>query len=436
MSLVASYFDTIVAPITAPGRAAVAAVRVSGPEAYSVARAVFPSLPDDPEARKALYGSFTHGDDGLALPFEAGASYTGEPTVELFIHGSPTSVRLLVDACLSAGARNAEPGEFTLRAFANGRIDLAQAEAVTEIVDSQTDTHLKAAAAQLAGALGRALAPSLETLESTIVRLEASLDFSEEIGPLDPRAISGAIRAARATVLEVRSWERPSMLVRDGLRVAILGRPNAGKSSLFNRLVGSERAIVTDIPGTTRDVLEAAIDVRGIPVTLYDTAGLREDADVVEALGIERATATAKQAHAVLYLYDCQCGLTELDTAMLPRLKCPLVVATKADLPHKPVEHLEVSAHNGVGIHDLLGRLIESTDHFELPYVLNKRHTVCLNEAESALTEAMEAAEAQAAPDLILPALYQATGELRQILGLGVAPDVIEQIFARFCIGK
>ena len=436
MGVVASYFDTIVAPITAPGRAAIAAVRLSGPQAYSVARAVFPSLPDDPEPRKALYGHFTYGDDGLALPFEGDASYTGEPTVELFIHGSPTSVRLLVDSCLNAGARNAEPGEFTLRAFANGRIDLAQAEAVAEIVDSQTVTHLKAAGAQLAGALGRALAPALEALESTIVRLEASLDFSEEIGPLDPDATSGALRAAKATVLDVRSWERPSILVRDGLRVAILGQPNAGKSSLFNFLVGSERAIVTDIPGTTRDVLEATIDVRGIPVTLLDTAGLRSGADTVEAIGIERAAEAGKRADAVLYLFDCRDGLTELDKAMLAQLRCPLVVAAKSDLPHTPTDHLEASARNGVGISELLGSLVASFDHFELPYVLNNRHAKCLAEAESALSEALDAAQCDAAPDLILPALYQAAGELRQILGLGVAPDVIEQIFARFCIGK
>ncbi|MHB8634993.1 MAG: tRNA uridine-5-carboxymethylaminomethyl(34) synthesis GTPase MnmE [Fimbriimonadaceae bacterium] len=431
-----STFDTIVAPITAPGRAAVAALRVSGPDAYDVVRVVFPSLPVEPEPRKAMYGRFIHGDDGLILPFEAGASYTGEPTVELFIHGSPTSVRLLVDACLSAGARNAEPGEFTLRAFANGRLDLAQAEAVAEVVDSQTDAHLKAAAAQLAGALGTALAPALEALESTIVRLEASLDFSEEIGPLDYAVVGDAIRDAGRSVCDVRSWERPSLLVRDGLRVVILGRPNAGKSSLFNRLAGYDHAIVTDIPGTTRDVLEVVVDVRGIPVKFFDTAGIRENADPVEAIGICRAKTAAAQSHAVIYLYDCRYGMEEPDIAIVSRLNCPLVVAAKADLPHKPTNHLEVSAWNGEGLTELLGCLIASADQFELPFVLNTRHTACLTEAEAALNEAHAATKAEVAPDLILPALYQAAGQLRQILGLGVAPDVIDLIFAQFCIGK
>lgn len=433
---VQSLLDTIVAPITAPGRAAVAAIRVSGPEAFRVARKAFPSLPDPPVPRHAQHGRFQHGDDGIALPYEAGASYTGEPTVELFVHGSPTSVRLLVDGCLAAGARLAEPGEFTLRAFANGRIDLTQAEAVSEVVDAQTAAHLRGAGAQLAGAIGRSLEPALRLIEEAIVRLEASLDFGEEVGHPAQFESLDAVERARRAVSDVRSWERPSALVRDGLRVAIMGRPNAGKSSLFNALAGSERAIVTEIPGTTRDVLEATIDVRGIPMTLFDTAGLRAGADVVEAIGIRRAHAAAQSAHAVVYLYDCTLGLTDEDRGALAELDDPLLVATKADLPHATAGHLETSSVTGLGISELLGALVRTRDEIELPYVLNERHAACLAEADDALLEARAAIAADAAPDLVLPALYAAAASLRQILGLGVGPDVIEQIFARFCIGK
>ncbi|HLK16699.1 MAG TPA: tRNA uridine-5-carboxymethylaminomethyl(34) synthesis GTPase MnmE [Fimbriimonadaceae bacterium] len=431
-----SHFDTIVAPITAPGRAAVAAVRVSGPEAYRIARAVFLSLPAEPEPRKALYGRYAFGDDGLALPFEEGASYTGEPAVELFLHGSPAAVRLLVDGCRAAGARDAEPGEFTLRAFANGRLDLSQAEAVAEVVGAQTGAHVKAAGAQLAGALTRALTPALTRLDEVIVRLEAGLDFSEEIGPHDPLELAASLESALAEVAEVRKWERPAALLRDGLRVAILGRPNAGKSSLFNAIAGSDRAIVTDIPGTTRDVLEATIDVRGVPVTLFDTAGLREDPDEVEAIGIARARSAVKRAHLVLYVFDCRAGLTAEDSALLAVIQDPVVVAAKADLPHQPTQHLETSSVTGLGMSQLLQRFVGLSECLELPFLLNARHAGCLSEAAKGLEDGIAALRLDATPDLVLPALYQASGALRQILGLGVAPDVIEQIFARFCIGK
>jgi tRNA modification GTPase len=430
-----SPFDTIVAPITAPGRAAVAAVRVSGPNAYLVARATFPSLPLEPEPRKAIYGWFRHGDDGLALPFSSD-SYTGEPCVELFIHGSPTSVRMLMDDCLAAGARLAGPGEFTLRAFANGRIDLSQAEAVAETVDAQTQTQLKAAGGQLAGALARALQPALDRVEETIVLYEATLDFSEEIGPINSLETVDAIRKAEATISEVLQWERPTQLVREGLRVALVGRPNAGKSSLFNRLAGSDRAIVTPIPGTTRDVLETTLDVRGIPVTLFDTAGLRSKAETVEQIGIQRAISAARHAHVILYLYDCQIGLIEEDTRNLHALESPVLIATKADLPHSPTKDLEVSAETGDGLTKFLDQLVDSAAEIELPYLLNPRHTSALRNAQNALGEAIAGIGVEAAPELILPALYHATGELRQILGLGVAPDVLDQIFAKFCIGK
>jgi tRNA modification GTPase len=428
------HFDTIVAPITPPGRGAVAAVRVSGPDSIDVARKVFSTLPEHPEPRKAVYGRFGYGDDGLALPFEAGGSYTGEAVVEFFVHGSPTSVRLLVAACIDAGARQAEPGEFSLRAFSNGRIDLTQAEAIVEAVDAQTRTHVRAAGDQIAGALSKALTPAQEIIEAVILTYEANLDFSQELGPVDHEAASKELDVALSAVRRALEFETPARLVRQGLRVAILGKPNAGKSSLFNRLAGQDRAIVTPIPGTTRDVLEVTIDVRGIPVTLFDTAGLRETEESVERIGVDRSRETAKRADAVLYLYDCQLGLTEDDRRHVRTLDNPLILASKSDLPHGPLDHDTISAATGEGIANLLDRLVQSSEEIELPYLLNERHVEALREAEAAISEALEAGGDH--PDLLLPSLYAAAEQLRRVLGLGVAPDVIERIFAKFCIGK
>lgn len=436
MSPVTSHFDTIVAPITAPGRAAVAAVRVSGADAFGIARSVFRGLADPPESRRAVYGRFEHGDDGLALPFEAGTGYTGEACVEFFIHGSPTSVRQLVDLCIGAGARLAEPGEFTLRAFANGRLDLAQAEAVVELVESDTDAQLKAAAAQLAGALTASVQVALNAIESVIVSFEANLDFSEEIGPLDFPTAAQELAAAKETVEDLLGWERPAALVRDGLKVAIVGRPNAGKSSLFNALVGSERAIVTNIPGTTRDVLEVTIDVRGVPVTLYDTAGIRHEADEVEAIGIDRARQAAGSAHKTIFVFDGSAGLTDQDRELLGELEDPIIVATKSDLPHEPTSYHHTSVVTLDGLPALLDHLVAASENLNLPFLLNRRHGDCLREADTELAAAIDGIAAEVSPDLVLPALYASAAAMRQILGQGVAPDVIDQIFSRFCIGK
>lgn len=425
--------DTIVAPITAPGRGAIAGVRVSGPSAFAVARSVSSGMPAKPEPRYAIYGRFSHGDDGLILPFDS-ASYTGEESVELFVHGSPMSVSLLVDACLVAGARLAEPGEFTLRAFMNGRIDLTQAEAVVEVVGSQTASQLRASGEQLAGAMSRRIQPALDAIDAVIVRNEAALDFSEELGPIDYGEQGRLLAGALQRIEECLAFEAPAEVLRQGLRVAILGRPNAGKSSLFNRLTGCDRAIVTGIPGTTRDVLEATVDVRGIPMVFLDTAGLRNTDEPVESIGIERSLDAASRADKTLYLYDCTTGLTSQDEEILASLDNPIRVAAKADLEHARGSDLEASADTGLGLDALLDALAEQTAELEVPFLLNRRHSDHLRQARQALQEAIATGDDH--PDLLLPALYSAAQSLRHILGLGVAPDIIDQIFARFCIGK
>ncbi|HVT13698.1 MAG TPA: tRNA uridine-5-carboxymethylaminomethyl(34) synthesis GTPase MnmE [Fimbriimonadaceae bacterium] len=429
----ASHFDTIVAPITGSGSAAVVVVRISGPGAWAVASQVF--SPWMPEPMRAVYGRYRHGDDGIALPFAEGHSYTGEEAVELSIHGSPASLRRLVEDCLAAGARMAEPGEFTQRAFLNGRIDLTQAEAVRDTIEARTEAQLRLANLQREGSLRRRMNSIREIVAKTLAAVEASVDFSEEIGELDRPAASARLRKAIREIEALLETAAASRILRQGVRVAIVGPPNAGKSSLLNAILGSDRAIVTEIPGTTRDFVEEQIEVGGIPVVLIDTAGLRDSDDRVESLGIQRSRAVAAGADHVWYVIDASVGASPEDDAALAALPSSTLIANKCDLA-KPARGLAVSASTGAGIAELLRSLPLDRDVAHREIAINSRHAELLQEARHLLELAVATLDSDRPDDLVSVLLQEALSTLGQITGETASPDMIARIFADFCIGK
>lgn len=429
--------DTIVAPITAVG-GAVGVVRVSGPVAWSVGAAVFQGWPDPVIGRQAVYGRFVYGDDGLVLPFPAGSSYTGEETVEMSVHGSRASVSALVSACVSAGARMAEPGEFTLRAFMNGRIDLTQAEGVRDSVLASTDAQMRQANMLREGALRDQIKGIRERVLSVLAKVEASTDFSEEIGELDRIGAQTECLLIRTEIDKLLATARASHVVRGGLTVAIAGLPNAGKSSLLNALVKSDRAIVTDIPGTTRDTIEEVVSVDGLLVRLIDTAGLRETDDVVEALGVERSRSAIENADFVLYVYDASVGWQQVDAAYVESVSNSVIeVANKSDLECDSERGVAVSCVTGEGLTELLDLLANLTANSSREAgLLNSRHELSLREAKEAMTRAWETFCADVPDDLGVVDLMAAARALGEITGETATPDVIERVFHDFCIGK
>lgn len=426
-----SHFDTIVAPITGGGVAAVAIVRLSGPEAWHIASQVF--TPWNPQPLKAVHGRYAHGDDGLALPFEEGHSYTGEQAVELSIHGSPASVRDLVQACRKAGARMAEPGEFTQRAFLHGRIDLTQAEAVRDTIEAKTEAQLRLANLQREGSLRRRISELRDEIMKALAAVEASVDFSEEIGELDRNSTAASLRSVIDSVNALLETAGVARTLRLGLRVAIIGPPNAGKSSLLNAILGTERAIVTEIAGTTRDFVEEQIEIEGYPVVLIDTAGLRDSEDRVEALGIQRSRAIAANADCVWYVYDASIGWTQVDETAAGEKAT--IVANKADITCGD-KGIPVSAMTGEGIPVLLKSLPLQADIAHREIVINPRHSESLNHARAALETAVITLESDRPPDLISVLLQDALAALGEITGETASPDMIARIFGDFCIGK
>ncbi len=434
------HLDTIVAPITGVQPAAVAWIRLSGPDAWTVASNVFKSWPEgDVESHRALFGKYVNGDEGLALPFAEDRSYTGEQAVELSLHGSAVSVRTLVEACLAAGARLAEPGEFTLRAFMNGRIDLTQAEAVRETVDAQTEAQLHLANLSRKGVLRKEFSALRSRILGVLAKVEASVDFSEEIGDLDRPVASAEIEAVCQVLLEWVVTAGWGQVVRNGYRIAILGRPNAGKSSLMNALLKNDRSIVTSTPGTTRDYIEESLEVEGFRVILTDTAGLRASVDPVEAKGIERSREVASKANHAFYMYDCAVGWTAEDDIHIAELDSQdisyTILANKVDIaehgPGNPISTMTMA-----GIDDLLAdikHLVESTP--VVPFV-NLRQLPFVEQAHQSLTECSALLKGDAPDDLLSVLLTDAAMQLGAITGETAAPDMIERIFHDFCIGK
>ena len=445
--------STVVALSTPRGRGALAVIRLSGPRAFAIARQL--AHVDSFKSRRATLTKLTAGaevlDQVLLTCFPAPHSLTGEDVVEISCHGSPAIVKRLIDATLEAGAALAGPGEFTLRALRNGKINLAQAEAIRDLIAAQTDAAVKQAERQLNGELSKTLEPFKERLVQVIVLLESALEFVEDDLP-----VAQVSEIERGLSLIIDGVKRLSQsfeagrLLQDGVRIAITGRPNVGKSSLFNSLVGAERAIVTKVPGTTRDTLTEAIDIGGVPVVLTDTAGLRKTSDDVETLGIERTRRAMGDADLLLLVVDASSPLGPEDEELLEQTEDTrrLVVANKSDLPtFQPLprcvangETINVSAHTGEGLLALHEAILVKLNRTGVEdgslLITNARHYDLLCSAKRELELARACLRESHSEELVLAPLHNALKLLGQITGETTTEDVLTEIFATFCIGK
>ena len=450
--------ETIVAVATPPGRSAIALVRVSGLQARKLVSQQLQLQRDWPR-RQAFLARFLDRkgqslDRVLITFFPAPASYTGEDLVEISCHGSPVLVGEMVESLLQSGARLAEPGEFTMRAFLNGKMDLAQAEAVRDLVESQTVFQAKVAAQQLEGSLSRRLQPVREQIVTTLCHMETALEFVEdEVNPEDRSRLAETIEDADRKLRELEESFQFGRLVQEGMRVLITGRPNAGKSSVFNTLIMNDRAIVTEIPGTTRDALTETIDLAGIPVRLADTAGIREASDPVERLGVEKSLEYLRESDAVLFVIDQSIPFDQEDFyiwEMVREHPCVLVV-NKEDLPSRVaipnevekgcLETVQVSALRQTHFQELKAALLRvSTQGQQLGsegvMVTNIRHKQCLESARRHLRVGLEAYQSGMSEEFPLHDFRKALEALGQITGETTTEDILEQIFSTFCIGK
>jgi tRNA modification GTPase len=441
--------DTIAAVATAPGRGGIGVVRVSGPAARAIAMGVMGSVPPPRHAALASFRAAdgTLIDQGIALFFASPHSYTGEDVVELQGHGGPIVMRDLLRRCVELGARIAEPGEFTRRAFLNDRLDLAQAEGVADLIDASSTEAARSAARSLAGELSRRVHALVGSLTDLRAHVEACIDFpEEEIDPADRDAQRAKLGAARASLDALLEDARQGAVLREGLTVVLVGRPNVGKSSLLNRLAGDEVAIVTPIAGTTRDYVRATVSLEGVPIHLIDTAGLREARDEVERIGVERTWRAIEDAGAALFISADEAAPGAEDGDLLARIpgaiprarvqnKIDLTGATAGLGADREDTVIRVSARTGAGIDALREWLLATAGwkpHGEGLFVARERHLVALRDAADRLA----AAGNTQAFELMAEELRLAQVALGRITGKVSADDLLGEIFSRFCIGK
>ncbi|MDR3700896.1 MAG: tRNA uridine-5-carboxymethylaminomethyl(34) synthesis GTPase MnmE [Candidatus Sulfopaludibacter sp.] len=439
--------DTIVAISTPPGRGGLGIVRLSGDRARSIVEAILKLSGEEPwrswHARMAdLLDSGGHTIDQVVVTFfEKPRSYTAEDLIEISCHGSPVVLRHAVERALESGARLAEPGEFSLRAFLNGRIDLPQAEAVRDLIDATTLYQARVAAQQVSGSVSRRIAPVKEQLVELISLLEAGIDFAEDDVSVAPAGeILRRLAPVREGIAQLAASFQYGGLVRSGLTLAIVGRPNVGKSSLFNRLLMQDRAIVTDIPGTTRDLVSETASIGGIPVKLIDTAGIRESVETVESLGIARSFQAMADADLTIVVVDASQPLTAEDAALIGRAQRRLVAGNKCDLGACR-EELHTSALTGEGIAELRAAILEAIApkgafEQETGFITSLRHEQLLRESLEFLDKARGAVEAGIPHEMLLLDLYGALRPIDAITGATTADDILNRIFSTFCIGK
>jgi tRNA modification GTPase len=447
--------DTIVAIATPPGQGGVGVVRISGPEARPLAQSML-QLSRPLEAGRAIFAELVEPrsreriDESVVTYFAKPHSYTTDDVVEISAHGSPVVLRHIVELALAGGARLAEPGEFTMRAFLNGRLDLTQAEAVRDLIESQTLYQAKVAAQQLDGALSKRLQPIKKILVDLIAMMEAGIDFAEDdVAVLPSEQILARIEAVQCPLEKLRDSFAYGKVVHEGFTLAIVGRPNVGKSSLFNRLIERERAIVTASPGTTRDLVTETVALGGIPLKLVDTAGLRHSTDEAESIGIRKSYEALSDADMVLVVLDSSSQLATEDHELLEATKNrkTIVVANKADLgdlclpAREGLKIVKTSALTGEGIDQLRAEILavlsgDSTNEHEAGFLTNIRHQRLVEESLASLGAAQQAVKSDIPHEMIMIDLYGALRPLDAITGETTADDILNLIFSRFCIGK
>ena len=454
--------DTIVALSTPPGRSGIGVIRISGPNSLAILRTLVASESFNPQPNllslRSLIDPSTSEtlDQALVCHFKAPHSFTGEDVVELHCHGSPVLLRAVIEIVLRAEARLAEPGEFSLRAVANGRLKLAEAEAIRDLIDAQTDAALRQATRQLKGEISNELQPAKDDLLRVIVRLESSLEFVEDDLPaLESQDIWAALKRVRAALSKLAGTFRQGRLLRDGLKVAIVGRPNVGKSSLFNRLLGHGRAIVTEIPGTTRDTITEAMGLDGVPLVLIDTAGIRPSVDEIESIGVERTRRAAADADLLVVVIDGSEALRHEDQTVLSEVANArhIVALNKSDLPTFSMSHFKdrsvvgewstlvpVSAKTEAGLESLRAAILKpfanGSARGESLLITNARHHDLLVRAIAALDSSERLLGQRVSEELVLVGLHNTLRYLDEITGETTTEEILGQIFSTFCIGK
>ncbi|MBP7864099.1 tRNA uridine-5-carboxymethylaminomethyl(34) synthesis GTPase MnmE [bacterium] len=452
--------DTISAISTPPGSGAIAIVRISGPLAFEIACKIFSSSQDAllpvnlrGNSHKAMHGFILQPqtqicvDDVVLIPYKDPASYTGEDLVEINCHGSPVIAREILELILSLGARLARPGEFTQRAYLSGKMDLTQAEAVMDLIQAKTKSQSRQAQAALSGQIGSKISNVRSDLVELLTRITAGIDFPEEVGEVSLDDLERIVVDSKVRLTSLAQTMRAGRFLREGLRVSIVGQPNVGKSSLLNQFLKFERAIVTEIPGTTRDSIEELVELAGVPVLLVDTAGIRNTQDRVEQIGIDRTVASIEQADLVLFMIDGSKQFDHIDKKIESMIseKPFIMVKNKLDLgdaknklPEDAIDQISISAKSGDGMDqlgDCLSRFVFSGSQDKGASVNERQGELCLKALQSLVL--LERAVSDDFPqDCLATDLKEAIIALSQACGTEVSEEVITQVFARFCIGK
>ena len=445
--------DTIVANATPLIPSAVGIVRISGDKSLDIGKKLF-SLPEKVEERKVYFGKIKdrYGeviDEGLIVYFKAPRSFTGEDVVEIYPHGSVPVIKKIIEEAIFYGARFAEPGEFTKRAFLNGKIDLTQAEAIAELIEAKTEAASKAAVSLLEGKLSKKINELKELLLELVSLIEAEINFPEDVEEIPDDEIKNKLETVLNQLKELLKTYKKGEFLREGIKLAIVGRPNVGKSSLFNALIGYERAIVSEYKGTTRDFIEESLNIKGIPVKLLDTAGIRETEDKIEKIGIQKALEKVEEADIVLFVFDASEGITEEDLKIYERIKekNPIIVANKSDLVLDKKEKkyyfkdiLFVSSKTQENID-----LLEETIFQKLGLLENKDEDIFINFRQyTKIKQAVEILENTLKniefylnqKEILMLEIQEAEKYLEEITGEITTEDILGSIFSKFCIGK